>query len=236
MHGLILAGGQGTRLAQDGVADPKVTVEIAGRAQLLWLVEALAEGGCRSITVLVRRHVTSARELLAGMSLPVPLHLEACETPSSLHTLALGVARAPSGPLLVALGDTVMRPSDWASVSLAAHRVVATGHAGALVVTPFAPDDHPLNVTVDEHRMVREVGGPAGDPHLVTAGTYVVGERLRLTVPGALQSGFTRLRQLLRHWVASGNAIEALSVERAIDLDRREDLLAAEALLNQDVA
>jgi hypothetical protein len=199
-------------------------------------VEALAEGGCNSITVLVRRHVTAARELLAGVAGLVPLHLEVCETPSSLHTLALGVARAPAGPLLVALGDTVMLPADWAAVSMAAHRSVAAGHAGALVVTPFVQDDHPLNVTVDAHGMVREVGGLAGAPHLVTAGIYVIGEALRLTVPVALEVGFTRLWQLLRHWVASGYAIEALGVERAIDLDRHEDRLASEALLNQDVA
>ncbi len=42
MHGLILAGGEGSRLAREGVAEPKVTVPIAGRSQLVRLVEAMA--------------------------------------------------------------------------------------------------------------------------------------------------------------------------------------------------
>ena len=38
MHGLVLAGGEGSRLAADGVAAPKALVPVGGRPQLLRLV------------------------------------------------------------------------------------------------------------------------------------------------------------------------------------------------------
>jgi CTP:molybdopterin cytidylyltransferase MocA len=236
VHGLILAGGEGSRLAREGVTEPKVTVPIAGRSQLVRLVEAMARGGCESVTVLVRRHVTGASALLEGIAAPVPVHVEACETPSSLHTLALGIQRAPAGPLLVVLGDTVMRASDWSAVTRDAHRVIRDDRAGALVVTPYVQDDCPLDVTVGARGLVTEVGGAPDEPRRVTAGIYVLNELLRHTVPAAISAGTTRLRQLLRAWVLSGHLIEALEVSCAIDLDRCEDLLAAEALLSQEIA
>jgi CTP:molybdopterin cytidylyltransferase MocA len=236
VHGLILAGGEGSRLAREGVTEPKVTVPIAGRSQLVRLVEAMAHGGCESVTVMVRSHVTGAAALLEGVAGLVPVRVEACETPSSLHTLALGVERAPEGPLFVVLGDTVMLAADWTAVTRDAHRVIRNGRAGALVVTPFVQDDCPLDVTVDARGLVTDVGGAPGEPRRVTAGIYVMNDILRQTVPAALSAGTTRLRQLLRAWVLSGHLIEALEVSCAIDLDRCEDLLAAEALLSQEIA
>jgi len=38
MQGLILAGGEGSRLVADGVDTPKALVEVAGRPQILNLI------------------------------------------------------------------------------------------------------------------------------------------------------------------------------------------------------
>ena len=54
MQGLILAGGDGSRLAADGVETPKALVEIAGRPQVLNLIQTLEELGCESITCMIR--------------------------------------------------------------------------------------------------------------------------------------------------------------------------------------
>ena len=54
MRGLILAGGRGSRLAADGVETPKALVEVAGRPQLVNLIETFAGLGCDSITCMVR--------------------------------------------------------------------------------------------------------------------------------------------------------------------------------------
>src|SRR4029077_7073141 len=58
MHSLILAGGEGSRLAARRIAEPKALVPIGGVPQLLRLARVLERVGAESITCLVRRGVS----------------------------------------------------------------------------------------------------------------------------------------------------------------------------------
>ena len=66
MHGLILAGGEGPRLAAGGIAVPKPLVEVAGKPQIVGLLETLAALGCSSLTCAVRADFPAVRRLLDG--------------------------------------------------------------------------------------------------------------------------------------------------------------------------
>src|SRR3989449_6161537 len=87
VHGLILAGGEGSRLAAGGIAVPKPLVEVAGRPQIVGLLETLAALGCSSLTCAVRADFPAVRRLLDGRRFGLPLTMVECRTPSSLHTL-----------------------------------------------------------------------------------------------------------------------------------------------------
>ncbi len=116
MHGLILAGGEGSRLAAGGIAVPKPLVEVAGKPQIVGLLETLAALGCSSLTCAVRADFPAVRRLLDGRRFGLPLTMVECRTPSSLHTLVEGLAAVPPGPVFCSMVDTVMRPEDWRSV------------------------------------------------------------------------------------------------------------------------
>src|SRR5213083_34769 len=127
MHGLILAGGRGSRLAAEGVETPKALVEVAGRPQIVNVVEMLTELGCDSITCMVRDGIP--------VELPAPAIVRTCRTPSSLHTLVAGLAIVPPGPVFCAMVDTVMPAADWRRVfrgvtERLAARAAALRHAG----------------------------------------------------------------------------------------------------------
>ena len=140
MHGLILAGGRGSRLAADGVATPKAMALVAGKPQLVNLVETFAELGCASITCMVRE----------GISVELPPRSSAvvwtCRTPSSLHTLVAGLAVVPPGPVFCTMVDTVMRAQDWQAVYDAMQRHLAAGADLSLAVTPYVDDESPVYV------------------------------------------------------------------------------------------
>src|SRR5262245_4468982 len=129
MHGLILAGGRGSRLAADGVDTPKALVEVAGRPQLISLIETFARLGCESITAMVRDGVTVAAA--------APAVIRSCRTPSSLHTLAAGLTSMPPGNVFCAMVDTVMPPADWRRVHASVTEQLAAGAVAVLAVTPF---------------------------------------------------------------------------------------------------
>ncbi|HKC41178.1 MAG TPA: NTP transferase domain-containing protein, partial [Gemmatimonadales bacterium] len=172
MQGLILAGGHGSRLAADGIATPKALVEVAGRPQVVRLVETFAELGCETITCMVREGIpTGWSAKVSGTEVSV----RSCRTPSSLHTLAAGLAVAPPGPVFCAMVDTVMPADDWWNVYQAVTVRLAIGSLAVLAITPFVDDELPVYVSRDEAGFATEISDtvpPPGGVPLVSGGVY----------------------------------------------------------------
>jgi NDP-sugar pyrophosphorylase family protein len=224
MHALILAGGEGSRLAASGVAAPKALVPVGGVPQLLRVARVLARAGAESLTCLVRRGVSLdpvAAELARLRPLP---QVHACLTPSSLHTLVEGLALIPPGEVFCTMVDTVMPAADWDRVWSEARALVHTGADAVLVVTPFVDDERPLYVARDvEGRVTRVTDAPVPVP-LVTGGVYAFGPRARDAAIGALAAGHERMRNFLGLLVDDGHDVRAIEVRQIIDLDHRRDL------------
>src|SRR3989442_12647335 len=112
VHGLILAGGEGSRLAAGGIGVPKPLVEGAGRPQIVGLLETFAALGCRSLTCAVRADFPPVTRLLDGRRFGPPLTVVARRTPSSLHTLCEGLPAVPAGPASFSIVGTGIRTAD----------------------------------------------------------------------------------------------------------------------------
>src|ERR1019366_2983139 len=63
MHGLVLAGGEGSRLGAPGVTVPRALVQIGGRAQVARMVAACRRVGCEMVTCAVREDLAPAVRL-----------------------------------------------------------------------------------------------------------------------------------------------------------------------------
>jgi choline kinase len=236
MHGLILAGGEGSRLAADGVGGPKAAVAIGGRPQILRLVETLASLGCTSITCMVRDAAADAFQALdgalaSGSGRAVPLRVLPCHTPSSLHTLVDGLTSVPRGDVFCTMVDTVMRGRDWRDCYQAAGTALADGADAVLAVTPFVDDEHPLWVHRDAQGFVRLIGDTPAAPPCVTGGVYAFGPRARREAHQARRDGASRMRGFLAQLVADGHRVATVEVPRIVDVDRRHDLDFANAWL-----
>ena len=235
MHGLILAGGEGSRLAADGVTTPKALVSVGGRPQLEGLVARFAALGCGSITCLVHAAVAPGVDdaALGAAAGAVPVRVVPCQTPSSLHTLVAGLAAVPAGPVFASMVDTVMAPGDWRLVYGAAGKALAAGADALLALTPDpADDDAPLRVRVEGGRVTR-VGGPATDyperPVLITGGVYAFAPAARARAAALAAAGGERMRAFLAALVGGGAEVRAAVVARILDVDHRRDLDAANA-------
>ena len=223
MHGLILAGGRGSRLAAEGVETPKALVEVAGRPQIVNVVEMLTELGCDSITCMVRDGIP--------VELPAPAIVRTCRTPSSLHTLVAGLAIVPPGPVFCAMVDTVMPAADWRRVFRGVTERLAAGAAAVLAVTPFVDDELPLYVTRDANGLTTGIfDTPPDAPLLVTGGVYGLSTVARRLASVAVAS-LHRMRAFLRLLVELKAPVATVEVPRIIDLDHKSDLEAAERWL-----
>ena len=230
MHGLILAGGEGSRLAAGGIAVPKPLVEVAGRPQIVGLLETFAALGCASLTCAVRADFPAVRRLLDGRRFGPPLTVVSCRTPSSLHTLVEALRGMAGGPVFCSMVDTVMRPEDWEAVYRATGRYLEEGAELVLAVTPYVDDESP--VYVSRHGGdVRAVSDAPLTPVCVTGGVYGLSAAARLAAADAVARGVHKMRAFLKALVAEGWRVAAVEVPRIIDIDRPSDLQTANAWL-----
>ena len=231
MHGLILAGGEGSRLAAAGVSLPKPLVEVAGKPQILRLLETFQALGCTSLTCAVRADFPAVRRLLDGTRFARPFKVIECRTPSSLHTLVEGLRAVPPGPVFCTMVDTVMRWEDWEVVYRGTEWHLAEGADMVLAVTPYVDDESPVYVSTGEDGFVRSVSDKPLHPRCVTGGVYGLSAGARDAAADAVDRGLHKMRRYLAGVVADGGRVGVVEVPRIIDIDRPSDLQTANAWL-----
>jgi NDP-sugar pyrophosphorylase family protein len=223
LEGAIIAAGEGRRLREAGWTVPKPLVPVAGVPLLASTIENFREAGVESIVVIVneqaRECASWARSRFSGLDLRVIVET----TRSSLESFrrVLSAARGPR--VLVSTVDAWCRPADFAAFAAAA--IDRPEPASVLGVTPLVADEKPLWVSLGREGRVTALGAPRGQ--LVTAGLYLVSDRVRTAEPPA---GLARLRDYLVWLWRSGEPLYGEIIPNVVDVDRPDDVTLAEAL------
>ena len=231
MHGLILAGGAGARLASEGITDPKPLIRVGGEPLVIGQLATLARLGCETLTCMVRADITPVFQLLEGRTFGPPLSVHPCSTPSSIHTLTEGLQAVKPGSVFCTMVDTVMPAADWRAVYAATTRGLAAGADAMLAVTTFVDDESPLYVSTDGVGFVLTLSDDPLAPTQVTGGVYGFSAAARQAAAEAVGQGVQRMRGFLKWLVARGGRVGTISVPRIIDIDHESDLRLANAWL-----
>ena len=205
---------------------PKPLVPVAGVPLLEGVVRNFLAANIASLTVIVNEDERECVQWLAARFPALDIRCIVLTTASSLESFSRVLGAAPPGPIVVSTVDAWCRPADFARFVEAARRRPAD--AVVLAVTPLVDDEAPLWAALDEHGRVRRLGGDGGD--VVTAGIYVVPERVRALAP---PPGLGRLREYLAWLVTGGEMVYGETVERVVDVDRAADVALAEAMARE---
>lgn len=109
MNYAIIAAGEGSRLAQEGVQKPKPLVELNGEPMVERLMRIFERCNAESISIIVNEHMTQVREFLDTLHLDVPLNIVVKTTPSSMHSFwELSKVMQP-GKFCLTTVDTIFR-------------------------------------------------------------------------------------------------------------------------------
>ena len=223
MIGGIIAAGQGRRLRDAGFTVPKPLVPVAGVPLIEGVVRNFLAADIRALTVIVNEDDRDCVEWLVERFPAVDLRGIVRTTASSLESFRRVLAAAPPGPIVVSTVDAWCRPADFARFVDAAARRPAD--ATVLGVTPLVEDEAPLWVTLDADGRIRRLGGEDGNA--VTAGMYLVPERVRALVP---PPHLGRLREFLAWLVTRGEMVYGETIEGVVDVDRLADVSLAESM------
>lgn len=230
MNYAIIAAGEGSRLAQEGVAKPKPLVELQGEPMIGRLINIMLRCNAESISIIVNEHMTEVREYLEGLILPVPLHLVVKTTPSSMHSLWHLSRVIPEGKFCLTTVDTIFREEDFKGYIEAFE--ADHNHDGMWAVTPFVDDEKPLWVEVDEDMNITAFRDkPWEGARYVSGGVYAMTDNSFKVLDECIEQGISRMRNFQRALVDAGRHLQAYSIEKIVDVDHADDIATAETFL-----
>lgn len=226
MQALILAGGEGSRLAASGITVPKAMVPVRGEPQLVRLIRQCRLAGYDQITCAVRTDLEPELSSTVSMN---GARLLAVRTESSLHTLAAGLASLPDVPVFCVLVDTVVPDIDWVAAHTTARARLVAADA-VVAVTSYVNDEKPLWVDAGPSGRVTAFGR-RGASDSVTGGMYWLAPSARRSAHRAVADGVQRLRGFLARLVEQDGRVMTVTIPKIIDIDTATDLEEAIALL-----
>ncbi len=231
MNYAIIAAGEGSRLAQEGVAKPKPLVELQGEPMIGRLINIMLRCNAQSISIIVNEHMTEVREYLESLQLPVPLNLVVKTTPSSMHSFWHLSRVIPDGKFCLTTVDTIFREQDFKGYidSFEADE----SHDGMWAVTPFVDDEKPLWVDVDEMMNITAFRDKRWEgAKYVSGGVYAMTNQAFDVLDQCIEQGISRMRNFQRALVEAGYKLQAYSIDKIVDVDHAGDIITAESFLN----
>ena len=232
MHYAIIAAGEGSRLAQEGVAKPKPLVELSGEPMIMRLMNIFQRCNAESISVIINDFMPEVRQYLESISLDVPLNVVVKSTPSSMHSFwELSKVMKP-GKFCLTTVDTIFREEDFARYVAAFE--ADDKHDGLWAVTPFIEDEKPLYVDVDRRMNIKAFCDQAFDgAKYVSGGVYSMTDKAFPVLNACIDKGISRMRNFQRALIENGMRLKAFSIDKIIDVDHASDIEVAQNFINE---
>ena len=232
----IIAAGEGSRLAQEGVKEPKPLVMVGGERLIDRLLRIFMDNGaeeiaviCNDMTTLVSKHLEEIRQQGLG-GRQVPLRYIVKSTPSSLHSFYELTSLLGDGKFVLTTVDTIFREDEFARFVSAFE---ASEADGCFPVTDYIDDEKPLYVGVGDDMTMSGFFDEPHDCRYISAGIYGLRSSAKDIARQQIERGTSRMRNFQRALVAAGLDIKAHPFSKVLDIDHREDIEKAEELLNQ---
>ncbi len=234
MNYAIIAAGEGSRLAQEGVAKPKPLVELNGEPMIQRLINIFCRCNAESISVIVNEHMTDVQQFLNTLKLNIPLNVIVKTTPSSMHSFwELSKVMQP-GKFCLTTVDTIFKEADFAKY-IAAFEADST-HDGMWAVTPFVEDEKPLYVLIDDETTMRICAfSDSGDngAKFVSGGIYAMSDKAFSVLNSCIENGVSRMRNFQRALIDAGFNLQAHNMGKIIDVDHASDIAVAQKFISE---
>jgi len=231
MRYAVIAAGEGSRLAQEGMTTPKPLVKIGGECMVDRLVRIFVAAGAKEVCVVC--NPSSEAYVKSRQEAGAPLRSIVRTTPSSMHSMyELMPMLEGDEPFVLTTVDTVFRESEFQDYVAAFEKMVAAGEADGLMgVTTYIDDEKPLYVATDDDLNIRAFLDADENPRYVSGGIYGLTPCALATLRRCVDRGESRMRNFQRALLTDGLQLKAYPFTKVIDVDHAGDIAKAEALL-----
>lgn len=231
----IIAAGDGSRLAQEGVTEPKPLVKVRGERLIDRLIRIFMENNATEIVVICNEQMFDVANHLKmiqakGLNgLPIPLRFVVKSTPSSMHSFYELRDFLRDEPFILTTVDTLFDESEFHDYVLSFQDKIAHGTAALMGVTDYIDDEKPLYVGVDNVMRINGYYDNAQvDSRFISAGIYGLTASSLDILESCIEKGEGRMRNFQRALVAAGLCMEAYPLTKVFDIDHIEDIRKAD--------
>ena len=232
----IIAAGEGSRLASEGIDAPKPLVRIHGERLIDRLIRVFMDNDateivviCNDLTPLVEQHLRDIQANgLDGRR--IPLRYVVKSTPSSMHSFHAISPFLTDGQFVLTTVDTIFREEEFRSYVRAFRE--ADDVDALMGVTDFIDDEKPLHVGVGDDGSITGFFDQTDHPHFISGGIYGLTPRCIDVLNGCILRGESRMRNFQRALVTEGLRLRAFPFGKILDIDHAADILTAERFLS----
>ncbi len=238
----ILAAGEGSRLAQEGINVPKPLVKINGEHMIDRLVRIFIKAQAEKIVIInndihpeTRLHIQE----LIGSGMPIELHVKT--TPSSMHSFYELMPFVGKDKFCLTTVDTIFREEEFINYI---EVFKTTDLDGMMAATDFIDDEKPLYIATDKDDMItgfydsiehferesRELK-TGSVCKLISGGIYCLNDKSFVTLNKCIDRGMSRMRNFQRQLIADGLKLKAYKFSKILDVDHADDIKKAEVFL-----
>lgn len=237
----IIAAGEGSRLAHEGVKEPKPLVRINGERLVDRLMRIFMDNGAEEIVVIcndlhpeVRQHLEDVRQ--NGINgLDIPLKIVVKTTPSSMHSFFEISGYLNDGPFCLTTVDTIFRENDFAGYIKDFNISLNNGGSdGMMGVTDFIDDEKPLYIGIGKDMKITGFFDEDHDCKFISGGIYGLTPKAIKVLEDCIRRGESRMRNFQRALISDGLRLKARPFEKVLDIDHASDITKAELFLTSE--
>lgn len=248
----ILAAGEGSRLAEEGISQPKPLVPLLGEPMIDRLIRIFHTCGAESITIITNNLTPLTQEHLRQLQAADPcLRLIVKTTPSSMHSFYELMPLLGQGPFCLTTVDTIFREEEFRTyIHTFTESVSPSGPLdGLMAVTDFVDDEKPLWVSTapdlritgfhdSQEQFAQSAAGTDGisECRFISGGIYCLTDTAFPTLRRCIESGQSRMRNFQRALVSDGLRLKACPFTKILDVDHAEDIRKAEEFLTANIS
>ena len=225
----IIAAGEGSRLAREGVKEPKPLIKLQGIPIIERLVMLFAAQGASSINIIINEQQPQTLSLLQKLQERYPINIVVKDTPSSMHSLHALSHLLRGEKFCLTTVDTIFKEEEFAEYI----RTFETSrYDGLMAVTDYIDDEKPLYVDTDgELGITAFCDQLSATSRFISGGIYGLDDKALDILDYCMTAGIERMRNFQRSLVGNGLKLKAYPFKKIIDIDHAEDIAKAEDFL-----
>lgn len=225
----IIAAGEGSRLAQEGVKSPKPLIALQGIPIIERLVTLFAAQGASSINIIINEQQPATLAKLQQLQQSYPINIVVKDTPSSMHSLHALSHLLRGGKFCLTTVDTIFKEHEFTDYIKAFE---TSTYDGMMAVTDYIDDEKPLYVETDGMLEITAFADkPTAESKYISGGIYGLDDKALDILDQCMDAGIERMRNFQRSLVAGGLKLKAYPFSKIIDIDHAEDIAKAEEFI-----